>query len=110
MMSLEQRSCMRHPLGVAAPAHLATETGLKPFTAWVLNLSGRGAGLALNWPLSAESLVILELKSPALNAYWQVPAWVAWSAPRPGGGWNSGCAFLDGFTADQLADLLQSRP
>jgi hypothetical protein len=73
---------------------------------WVLNLSAGGVGLLTNEPVEAETLLVVHLRSTALDRLYELPARVVHSTVQVNGDWLVGCEFAEKLSAEDLEALL----
>jgi hypothetical protein len=103
---IKRRMEARYQCGPATPARVADRRGNPPRRVWVLNLSTGGAGLLSNEPLPADTLVVIHLRSTALDRFYELPARVVHSTVQVNGDWLVGCEFGEKLNPDDLDALL----
>lgn len=103
---IKRRLEARYQCGPATPARVADRRGAAPRRVWVLNLSTSGAGLLSNEPLQGETLIVIHLRSTALDRFYELPARVVHSTAQVNGDWLVGCEFAEKLSPDDLDALL----
>ncbi len=100
-----RRSETRYLCGPATPGRLITDPETEPVRAWILNLSGHGAGLLVPDLLETRTEFVISLKGRSQRVY-QLRARVAHCTKQVSGDWVVGCQLLTPLTDDDLDDLL----
>jgi hypothetical protein len=100
-----RRAETRYQCGPATPGRLTTDPDAPPIRAWVLNLSGHGAGLLIPNPVEARVEVLIYLKGRSDKQY-QLRARIAHCTRQVSGDWMIGCELLTPLSDDDLDDLL----
>src|SRR5436305_7901930 len=95
---INRRTAVRYRCGSATLGRLAAVGRHETLSALVLDLSGRGIGLLLSRQLEPGTPVVIQLRSPALEGSFELPARVVHATRRGDGSWHVGCEFAERLT------------